>query len=910
MTSTDASVPASPAAIAAARSSVRRRAATTGSAAALPAPSMSATGAVGGAAGAPGALPRWSRPMADGSAAPARRVRDAPDAGPSASEVCPPASAAPRWPTANAMTPQTTTAPTADATRPRCGRDAGRPRWRDERRAMVVCLPRLARPASSVRASTELSGSTIGSGSCARKHASASSRAASLSRGSGSVAAVSRSRTRWSSLDAAPSAPGPVPAWAGASWASTTLASAYTSPGGPQASPRRTSGAANPGVPALGVRAPSRSTRTGRPSRPMTMFAGDTSPWTRPAACSASSASASGTASVTASPALSGPRADRSAARVGPGMWSTSSAATPGLTATTSRTRARCSCWTLRSRSRRAPCRGSAARSTTRTTTRSGGPSSATADHAGPCAPHPIGPRTRYPCVSSAATTSGGAADGSMATSNPGSTPPRASSTGPVRPPGGLPERDGAMLPRRLARGIEHRRGPHGIPRVDRHRPTDGEPAHDRAIEVGGGTGRARDRDALCPTHEPALVRLAGVVVLGVRDVVHDRERRRLGLERRHEVGPRVAQHTGARTGRPDQCAGLQVAVHLDSVRPCGVLQGEEHVVVDGRRERAKLGVDGDDGTEQLDCRVDEVRAEIEQQTARDDVELLPAMLRDGTPPLPAPLEGVDVAELPRVEHPAERELFGVPSAVLEDRQPAAVRLRGACELSRVVGGGSERLVDDDGQTRLERSVDVGHVRARGARDDDEVELGGTRQHGRDVGVDDDAGPVGPRCGRTARVAHDDVSDPLTDLAQQARMLTTPRRPVPDQPDTQRVAHVIHHRTASSRPSGEDRSGSPTHPFGRPRALGHHVRRPTSCTSAGTSRLRTIRVSISTPNDTMNASWARNSSGMTPSAANVAARTTPAEVMTPPVTARPRSTPSRVSTRRLSSRTRVMRKIE
>ncbi|MNC81865.1 hypothetical protein D3C75_1351390 [compost metagenome] len=60
----------------------------------------------------------------------------------------------------------------------------------------------------------------------------------------------------------------------------------------------------------------------------------------------------------------------------------------------------------------------------------------------------------------------------------------------------------------------------------------------------------------------------------------------------------------------------------------------------------------------------------------------------------------------------------------------------------------------------------------------------------------------------------------------------------------------------------------------------------------------------------MNASWARNSSGMTPSAAKVTASTTPADVMTPPVTASPRSTPSRVPTRALSSRTRVMRKIE
>ena len=49
---------------------------------------------------------------------------------------------------------------------------------------------------------------------------------------------------------------------------------------------------------------------------------------------------------------------------------------------------------------------------------------------------------------------------------------------------------------------------------------------------------------------------------------------------------------------------------------------------------------------------------------------------------------------------------------------------------------------------------------------------------------------------------------------------------------------------------------------------------------------------------------------MMPSAAKVAASTTPAEVITPPVTASPRTTPSRVPYATDSSRTRVIRKIE
>ena len=60
----------------------------------------------------------------------------------------------------------------------------------------------------------------------------------------------------------------------------------------------------------------------------------------------------------------------------------------------------------------------------------------------------------------------------------------------------------------------------------------------------------------------------------------------------------------------------------------------------------------------------------------------------------------------------------------------------------------------------------------------------------------------------------------------------------------------------------------------------------------------------------MNAIWARKRIGITPRAANVEASTTPALVMTPPVTARPMRMPGRVPRRTDSSRTRVMRKIE
>ncbi len=82
-----------------------------------------------------------------------------------------------------------------------------------------------------------------------------------------------------------------------------------------------------------------------------------------------------------------------------------------------------------------------------------------------------------------------------------------------------------------------------------------------------------------------------------------------------------------------------------------------------------------------------------------------------------------------------------------------------------------------------------------------------------------------------------------------------------------------------------------------------------STTRAGARSDRTTRVSSSTPKATMKAIWARNARGMTMSAAKVAASTTPADVMTPPVLTSPRSTPCRAPCSIASSRTRDIRKM-
>src|SRR5450756_957977 len=85
--------------------------------------------------------------------------------------------------------------------------------------------------------------------------------------------------------------------------------------------------------------------------------------------------------------------------------------------------------------------------------------------------------------------------------------------------------------------------------------------------------------------------------------------------------------------------------------------------------------------------------------------------------------------------------------------------------------------------------------------------------------------------------------------------------------------------------------------------------RPDVQGEAGTSTERTTSVSSSTPKATTKPTSAKATRGSTPSTENVPASTMPAEVITPPVTASPRSIPRRVPSTAASSRTRLIRKM-
>jgi hypothetical protein len=78
---------------------------------------------------------------------------------------------------------------------------------------------------------------------------------------------------------------------------------------------------------------------------------------------------------------------------------------------------------------------------------------------------------------------------------------------------------------------------------------------------------------------------------------------------------------------------------------------------------------------------------------------------------------------------------------------------------------------------------------------------------------------------------------------------------------------------------------------------------------AGTSTVRTTKVSISTPTPTVTPISNRSYTGSTASTQNVPARIKPALVITGPVAASARSIPSLVPCAAASSRTRLIRKM-
>ena len=161
------------------------------------------------------------------------------------------------------------------------------------------------------------------------------------------------------------------------------------------------------------------------------------------------------------------------------------------------------------------------------------------------------------------------------------------------------------------------------------------------------------------------------------------------------------------------------------------VLEREEDVVLHLRAgaSRVDLRVHELGWAEELERLVDEMRAEVEEQSARLGWLLAPGA-RELRPPAVDPrLEAVHRAERALADELPHREEVAVPAAVLEHGQHEAVLVGGVDEPPCLLGRRRERLVDDDREPDLERGQRIGHVEAVRRRHHDEVEVAGPLEH-------------------------------------------------------------------------------------------------------------------------------------------------------------------------------------
>ncbi len=159
-----------------------------------------------------------------------------------------------------------------------------------------------------------------------------------------------------------------------------------------------------------------------------------------------------------------------------------------------------------------------------------------------------------------------------------------------------------------------------------------------------------------------------------------------------------------------------------------------------------RLGVDLGDRAEEDQGLVDDVAAEVVEQTSDlcRVAGLAPAALELRAPALEAGLEAPGVAEFTVGEEPPEGQEVVVPAAVLEDGEEQAALLGEGGQLAGLGRGAGDRLVHDHRQARLEGGRgqrDVGLVRGG---DDDQVQLvraveqlfgGGGDSHVRELGA-------------------------------------------------------------------------------------------------------------------------------------------------------------------------------
>ena len=211
---------------------------------------------------------------------------------------------------------------------------------------------------------------------------------------------------------------------------------------------------------------------------------------------------------------------------------------------------------------------------------------------------------------------------------------------------------------------------------------------------------------------------------------------------------------------------------------------------------------------------------------------LLAPSLPDLRPPAVEPrLEPQHGAEHALVDQPPDRQEVAVPAAVLEHGQRDAPAAGLLDDLAPLGGRRGQRLVDDDGQPRLDTaSRAIGDVRPVRCRDHDQVDLAGTDQL---VGAVEQrrARVVAEHLRAPVRVrGHDRGQPEALRRGDQGSVEDAPGQPVAEQAHAQRRpvrAHV---------PPPSVGAGPSDGARGRPRH-GHCTRRGQTVAAAARARL-------------------------------------------------------------------------
>ncbi|MDQ1521702.1 MAG: hypothetical protein QOI55_2775, partial [Actinomycetota bacterium] len=159
-------------------------------------------------------------------------------------------------------------------------------------------------------------------------------------------------------------------------------------------------------------------------------------------------------------------------------------------------------------------------------------------------------------------------------------------------------------------------------------------------------------------------------------------ERILLSVQMLHDVRALTAENAKTRTRGRGDGAGPEMRLHTRRV-----VQRDENVVVGAATERADLAVDVQHRSEEGERLVDEVCTQVEQHATslRGGRDIAPrTRVGSRSPPFEARLKTVDPAESSLVQELAQRQLVGIPAAVVERNEHATPCRRMVDERARV----------------------------------------------------------------------------------------------------------------------------------------------------------------------------------------------------------------------------------